>query len=160
MNPEYTNLSQLLGHPEFREGIFWHKARYGPNEAIITEGSTGRDIFVVLEGTLMVCTDVQISESRHMNSGLCELFNGEEFAHSCFFDGEPHCATVKTLTSCELAVVSAPRLRSFLDSHPDIGYRILNNWVKRLLPRLRQDNKRISTLFSWGLKAHKIDVDG
>ena len=92
-----------------------------------------------------------------MLSGLCELFDGEEFAHSCFFDDEPHCATVKTVSSCQLAVIDAAKLKQFLDLHPEIGFLLLFHWMKIILPRLRQSNKRFSSLFSWGLKAHQID---
>jgi len=104
-----------------------------------------------------VCTDVKIADNKSMLSGLCELFDGEEFAHSCFFDNEPHCATVKALTTCELAVIDANKLKQFLHQHTDIGFRILYHWAKMLLPRYRQGNKRIASLFSWGLKAHGID---
>ena len=107
----------------------------------------------------MVCTDVKVNESRHLQSGLCELFDGEEFALSCFFDDEPHSATVKALTPCDLAVINSIKLKFFLETRPDIGYRIVFHWIEQLLPRLRQDNKRIASIFSWGLKIHKIDVE-
>ena len=155
----YQTLKDLLDHPGFCAGEAWRKVMYDTNELIIVEGETNNEIFVVLKGSLMVCTDVKISKNRTMLSGLCELFDGEEFAHSCFFDDEPHCATVKAITSCELAVIDADKLKLFLEAHPEIGFRILHNWIENLLPRFRQGNKRIASLFSWGLKAHKIDTE-
>jgi CRP/FNR family transcriptional regulator, cyclic AMP receptor protein len=159
MNMNIQSLKDLLSHPEFLEGEHWRKAHYNANNLVIVEGEVNKDIFVVLQGALMVCTDVELSENRHMLSGLCELFDGEEFAQSCFFDDEPHCATVKTLTESDLAVIDAGKLKLFLNQHPDIGYQILYHWIEQLLPRFRKSNKRISSLFSWGLKAHKIDQE-
>jgi CRP-like cAMP-binding protein len=155
----YQTLKDLLGHPSFIEGEVWRNAKYDTNELVIVEGETNNEIFVVLKGSLMVCTDVRISENRTMLSGLCELFDGEEFAHSCFFDDEPHCATVKAITACELAVIDADELKLFLKAHPEIGFRILYHWIEKLLPRYRQGNKRIASLFSWGLKVHGIDEE-
>ena len=155
----YRTLKDLLEHPDFFEGDAWRRAHYDENEVVIVEGENNSEIFVVLNGKLMVCTDVKISENRRMLSGLCELFDGEEFAHSCFFDHEPHSATVKAMTSSELAVIDAKKLKKFLDNNPEIGYHVLHHWLELLLPRFRQGNKRISSLFSWGLKAHKIDQE-
>ena len=159
LHQNYRNLKELLSHPEFQRGEHWHQTHFDANEQVIKEGESGTDIFVVLQGTLMVCTDVIVTESRHLQSGLCELFDGEEFALSCFFNDESHSATVKTLTPCKLAVIDSSKLRHFLETRPDIGYCILFHWIEKLLPRLRQDNRRISSIFSWGLKAHKIDVE-
>ena len=154
---EYRTLKDLLGHPEFVEGESWDRRSYQAHELVIVEGETNKEIFVVLNGKVSVCTDVKISENRKMLSGLCELLDGEEFAHSCFFDNEPHSATVRAVTGCELAVIDAGKLKRFLDNHPEIGYQVLSHWMGLLLPRLRQGNKRFTTLFSWGLKAHKLD---
>lgn len=157
MEKPYQTLKQLLDHPEFLEGRYWCRTRFAAGQLVIREGERNSEIYVVLNGSLMVCTDVMVSESLHLSSGLCELFDGEEFALSCFFDDQPHSATVKALTGCELAVVDAGRLKVFLNQHPDLGYRILFHWLHCLLPRLRMDNRRIATLLSWGLKAHRID---
>jgi CRP-like cAMP-binding protein len=157
MERRYHTLKQLLTHPEFTEGQYWCRARYAGGELVIREGQRNHEVYVVLSGSLMVCTDVEVSDTVHLSSGLCELFDGEEFALSCFFDDQPHSATVKTLSECELAVVDAGKLKVFLNQHPDLGYQILFHWLQCLLPRLRMDNRRIATLLGWGLKAHRID---
>lgn len=158
LNSDYTlSLKTLLSHPEFAEGEFWFRRQYRPDELIIVEGETGKDIFVILNGRVSVCTKVQITSDRHMVSGLCELFDGEEFSHSCFFDDEPHSATVKAVADSELAVIDANGLKRFLQENPDLGFRLLHHWLSIIVPRVRQSNKRFSSLLSWGLKAHQID---
>ena len=152
------SLTTLLDHPEFLEDEFWYRKNYDADQLVILEGETGKEIYVILNGKVSVCTQVNVSEDRHIISGLCELFDGEEFAHSCFFDDEPHSATVKTVCSCQLAVINAAKLKIFLGEHPDIGFLVLFHWMKTILPRLRQSNKRFSSLFSWGIKAHQIDT--
>lgn len=152
----YT-LKSLLEHPEFSKGDYWYEQDYDANQVVFLEGDKGRNIYVILTGQVSVCTRVVLSENQQMLSGLCELFDGDEFAHSCFFDDEPHSATVKTVTECRLAVIDAVKLKQFLDNNPELGYRLLTHWIGIILPRIRQGNKRLSSLFSWGLKAHDID---
>lgn len=155
----YRTLKDLLGHPQFHEGVHWRRAQYPTGAIVIREGERNRELYVVLSGSLMVCTDVEVAGHVHLKSGLCELFEGEEFALSCFFGDQPHSATVKVLGACELAVVDAGGLKQFLSRHPEIGYPILYHWLECLLPRLRLDNRRISTLLGWGLKAYRIDAE-
>ena len=157
-NTQPYTLKTLLEHPEFIEEECWYRKNYDSEQLVIIEGEKGNEIYVILNGKVSVCTNVQISETRNMLSGLCELFDGEEFAHSCFFDNEPHSATVKTITPCELAIIDVTKLKQFLEIHPEIGFPLLFHWIKIILPRIRQGNKRFSTLFSWGLKAHKINT--
>jgi len=152
------SLTTLLGHPGFVEDEYWYRKNYAADQLVILEGETGREIYAILNGKVSVCTQVKVSEDRHINSGLCELFDGEEFAHSCFFDDEPHSATVKTVSDCQLAVIDAAKLKIFLEEHTDIGFLVLFHWMKTILPCLRQSNKRFSSLFSWGIKAHQIDT--
>jgi CRP-like cAMP-binding protein len=151
------SLTTLLDHPGFLEGEFWYRKNYDADQLVFLEGEIGSEIYVILNGKVSVCAQVRVSDDRHMQSGLCELFDGEEFAHSCFFDNEPHSATVKTVSPCQLAVIDAEKLKQFLYDHPEIGFLLLFHWMKIILPRLRQSNKRFSSLFSWGLKAHQID---
>ncbi|HSN23566.1 MAG TPA: cyclic nucleotide-binding domain-containing protein [Methylomicrobium sp.] len=154
---EPCSLKSLLDHPEFIEDQFWQREHFDANQLVIVEGEMGNKMYVILEGKVSVCTNVQVSENRQMLSGLCELFEGQEFAHSCFFEDEPHSATVKTITPCQMAIIDAAKLKHFLDQNPEIGFKLLFHWMRMLLPRLRQSNKRFSSLFSWGLKAHQID---
>lgn len=151
------SLKLLLDYPQFSEHEFWIRKNYQPGELVIVEGEIGNEIFVILSGKVSVCTQVQISPDRQMLSGLCELFDGEEFAHACFFDSEPHSATVKVVDSCELAVVDADKLKEFLHDNPELGFRVLLHWISIILPTIRQSNKRFASLFSWGLKAHHLD---
>lgn len=159
LNTQPLSLKSLLEHPEFVEGNFWVRKHYQPEELVIIEGEKGNKIYAVLSGKVSVCTNVKISEDRQMLSGLCELFDGEEFSHACFFDDEPHCATVKTIAPCELAIIDADKLKYFLEENPELGFRLLFHWIKIILPRIRQGNKRFSSMFSWGLKIHQIDSD-
>ena len=151
-------LKDLLAHPQFQEGEFWYRQMLPAEYLVFAEGEIGKEIYVILSGKVSVCTRVEISDNRQMLSGLCELYDDDEFAHACFFDDQPHSASIKTVTECELAVIDADKLRLFLDANSELGYRLLTHWMQIILPRLRDGNKRMANLFSWGLKAHDMDT--
>ncbi len=156
---QYQTLKSLLSHNEFKENIHWKIKHLSANQTVIVEGESHQQIFVVLEGCLMVSGDIEISDRKRISPGLYKLKEGEEFGHFCFFDDHPHCATVKTLSACKLAIVDVTKLKFFFEKHPEIGYLIVQSWMTALLPRLREGNKRIVNLLGWGLKAHNIDKE-
>ncbi len=156
---QYYTLKNLLNHNEFVENIHWKTKQFDVNQTIIVEGDSHQQIFVVLDGCLMVSGDMEMAGGKRMSPGLYKLNKGEEFGHFCFFDDQPHCATVKTITSCKLAIVDVQKLKIFFEKHPEIGYLIIQSWMAALLPRLREGNKRIVNLLGWGLKAHNIDKE-
>jgi len=157
---QYQTLKKLLDHNEFLENFQWKTRQFDANQTVIVEGESHQQIFVVLKGCLMVSGDIEIANGKQrISPGLYKLKEGEEFGHFCFFDNHPHCATVKTITSCQLAIVDVEKLKLFFEKHPDIGYMIVQSWMAALLPRLREGNKRIVNLLSWGLKAHNIDKE-
>jgi CRP-like cAMP-binding protein len=94
VDTRYDNLKDLPGHPEFREGEHWRKWDLDAAQIVFGGGETGSEIYVVLSGTLMVCADVRLEATHHLQPGICELFDGVGFAQSCFSDDQPHCATV------------------------------------------------------------------
>ncbi len=156
---QYQTLKDLLNHNEFVENYHWKTRQFDANQAVIVEGESHQQIFVVLNGRLMVSGDMEIADGKRISPGLYQLKQGEEFGHFGFFDNQPHCATVKTITPCELAIVDVEKLKLFFEKHPDVGYMIVQSWMAALLPRLREGNRRVVNLLGWGLKAHNIDKE-
>ena len=60
------------------------------------------------------------------------------------------------------AILCGPRsvepvaLADYLDAHPAFGYSLLKELFHILGGRLRQTDRRLGSLFAWGLKAHGI----
>ena len=53
----------------------------------------------------------------------------------------------------ELRVFDAEALASYFDRHPQEGYVVLKQLFSVLCSRLRQADRRLGSLFAWGLKA-------
>lgn len=150
-------LDALLSHPDFSEGAVWRRCHYPPNTTVFGEGDTGRDVFLILKGSVRVLGSVDLDDARHIRPGFSDLDEGEVFGELALFDSQPRSAAVVTVTDCDLAVVDADELMNFLDAHPEVGYPLFKDLILILVKRLRAANKKIFALFAWGLKARGID---
>lgn len=150
-------LQVLLDHPDFTEGRLWTRRQVAANETLFAEGDEGAEVYLILKGAVRVVGNVDLDEQRTVHPGFSDLVEGQVFGELPLFDGEPRSATVITLTACELAVIEGETLMAFLDAHPELGYPIFKELIHLLVGRLRQANRRIFSLFAWGLKMRGID---
>ncbi|MEJ2565526.1 MAG: cyclic nucleotide-binding domain-containing protein [Gammaproteobacteria bacterium] len=150
-------LYSLLDHPSFEEGTVWARREAKADETLFTEGDQGSEVYLLLKGTVRVVGAVDLDDKRTVHPGFSDLEAGQVFGELPLFDGEPRSATVIALTDCELAVIEGEQLMAFLDAHPELGYPIFKELIHLLVGRLRQANRRIFSLFAWGLKMRGID---
>lgn len=150
-------LYMLLDHPSFEEGAVWTRRKYAADETVFSEGDQGSQVYLILKGSVRVVGNVDLDDNRTVHPGFSELDEGQVFGELPIFDGEPRSATVVALTDCELAVLEGEQLMAFLDAHPELGYPIFKELIHLLVGRLRQANRRIFSLFAWGLKLRGID---
>lgn len=152
-------LIQLLNDPGFREGTDWLRRDWSANQDVFREGDEGKQLYILLEGAVRITGDVVLDQERRIHPGFCDLEKGAVFGEMVLFDDAPRSATVKTITSCQMAVIDGARLLEFFAGRPDVGYRVLYELMQITVQRLRQTNKKLFTLLAWGLKAHQIDTD-
>lgn len=152
-----TEISALLDHPAFREGEHWGRRRVAAGEPVFHQGETGSELFVILAGSVRVMGEVELEDHRHIQPGFCDLPAGTLFGELPLFDQGPRSATVVAVEDTELAVIDGQRLLIFFDANPELGYKILKRILTVLVGRLRSANKKLVSLFAWGLRAHQIE---
>jgi CRP/FNR family transcriptional regulator, cyclic AMP receptor protein len=152
-----AELRALLDHPDFREGEHWHRHRVAAGQAVFREGETGSELYLILEGSVRVMGDVELEPRRRIQPGFCDLSAGALFGELALFDQEPRSATVVAVADTELVVIDGGQLLRFFDANPEVGYTILNKMLSVIVGRLRSTNKKLVSLFAWGLKAHGIE---
>jgi CRP-like cAMP-binding protein len=152
-----AQIKNLLKHPDFKEGTFWERRNISTNEYIFKEGDESNDVFIILKGSVRVLGKVALDDDIKVSPGFSDLEEGQVFGELPLFDNEPRSASVSAITDCELAVIDGDKLLSFLDTHPEIGYVIMKDIIQHLILRLRKANKRVFSLFAWGLKSSGMD---
>ena len=150
-------VDSLLAHPDFREGRYWVRRSVPAGETLFEEGSQGREVYVLESGRVRVIGNVVLDGPRLMRSGVCDLEAGAVFGELALFDNCPRSASVVVVSDCTLIVIRGDDLFDFFDGHPAVGYRVLRALTETLVSRLRHTNRKLFSVFAWGLKAHDIE---
>jgi len=152
-----SNIERILKDPTLLELGIAEQQTFDAGHPIVLEGSDGRGLYLLVKGAARVTERVRLEDQRHIQPGLCDLQAGDVFGELSLFEIAPRSASVIALDSCELLMFDAERLVAYFDEHPEQGYPVLKELFSVLSNRLRQADKRLGSLFAWGLKAHGID---
>jgi CRP-like cAMP-binding protein len=148
---------EVLTDPELQSLGVAVRRHYDSGDAIITEGEEDRCVYLLEAGLARVSERVTLEGARHIQPGLCDLGPGEIFGELSLFEAGPRSASVVAVEPCAVLVFDSDRLTAHFERHPDQGYAVLKGLFGVLNRRLRQADKRLGSLFAWGLKAHGID---
>ena len=152
-----TDIHRILSDPQLVAAGIAELRRYESGESIIMEGCADRRIYLIETGSVRVAGRIELDGRRHIQPGLCDLGVGEIFGELSLFESGPRSASVVAIERCDLRVFEAQALASHFDQHPEQGYLVLKWLFSVLSGRLRQADRRLGSLFAWGLKAHGID---
>jgi len=151
-------LKKFIDAPEFSESGATVIVECKPGARIIMEGEESLDVYYILQGHARINKRVVLQDGRHIQSGFCELSEGETFGELNLFDGSPRSASVVAIDQVKLLKINRDVLLKFLDAHPEEAYHLFKEWLQRLARNLRTSNDRSSILFAWGLNQYGIDA--
>ena len=111
--------------------------RYEPGVVILREGESGDSIFLIGSGS----AEALLSSSSGPPITLSVMRKGETFGEMGFFERRPRSASVRARESCLVLEIAGHGLRRLVDSHPEVGLKIL----LQVSERLRSKNDHIFT---------------
>lgn len=94
----------------------------------LVEGQVSGQVLLLLEGHVRACTTA--ADGRE--SLLAVRRPGEIVGELSALDGRPHSATVSAFETVEAVAIPASSFRSFLKSHPDAAFAVLELITERL----------------------------
>jgi CRP/FNR family cyclic AMP-dependent transcriptional regulator len=97
-------------------------ATYLAGHGILTEGMTGPEFFIILDGTASVLIDDQV---------VATLGPGDFFGEVAALDGGPRTASVRAETQLRCVTLPVNGLRQFLLDHPVVAINLLPEIVRR-----------------------------
>jgi CRP-like cAMP-binding protein len=98
---------------------------FGPGKELIREGETGREFFVLLDGT---------ADVRRNGRKIRTLGPGDFFGEIALVANTPRTATVVTSSEVELLVITARSFKMLLDHQPQLANKVLTALAERLAP--------------------------
>ena len=111
-------------------------------ETIFVEGSTGQELYLILEGKIRISREV----SGMGEEALAVLGPGDAFGEMSLIDDFPRSADAKVHERCRLLVLEKDALEDLLFLEKDLAYEILWNFVQVLSARLRETNDKMTFL--------------
>ena len=97
-------------------------ATYLAGHGILTEGMTGPEFFIILDGTASVLIDDEV---------VATLGPGDFFGEVAALDGGPRTASVRAETQLRCVTLPVNGLRQFLLDHPVVAINLLPEIVRR-----------------------------
>ena len=97
--------------------------RVDPGRILVSEGSTGSEFFVIIDGTATV--------SRHGRK-VASLGPGDAFGELALLDKAPRNATVTAQTEMELVVLGQREFGGLIDEVPGFARKLLAGMARRL----------------------------
>ena len=104
-----------------------------PRTVIVRQGSSGRDMFIVVSGSLKV--SVLSGEGKEISFVI--LRDGDYFGELSLIDGRRRSATVTAIESSELWVLGHSEYELLLREHPHTATRFLTRLLLALAKRMR-----------------------
>jgi CRP-like cAMP-binding protein len=145
-------LYTILKHPEFLQDKVWWEECFSPDDVILREGETSRDLYLIVSGTVRVNRQVEIDDARVMESGLIELTHGDTFGELNLYGQAERSASVVALSDTEVVRIDGKALSAFMDSHPELGYPVLKHYFLLHAALLRSLNIKVSGLYAAELR--------
>lgn len=152
-----TTILDILRDPALDEVGIAAYCDFDAGASIVEEGSEGRNLYLIETGLVRVSGQVDLDGEKRIRPGLCDLRVDEIFGELGLFERNTRSASVVAVEPSRLRVFDGARLAAWFDDHPTQGYLVLKALFGILNGRLRTADRRLESLFAWGLKAHGIE---
>lgn len=136
-----------------------HERNAAAGEVIYAEGSSGREVYVIIEGSVEVSHRNYNSENSHNNSEgheveaviLASLTRGQSFGEIAFIDGALREASVTAVApNTRLLVIGADALMAQCEANPALGFFIIRNIARDLAFIIRDLDLHMLGEIYWG----------
>jgi CRP/FNR family cyclic AMP-dependent transcriptional regulator len=148
--PDLLQSSQLL--QDFRPaeadllGTLMLHVKAQPGQMLIVEGDITDWMMLLLRGTVDVGKRIgpdADTEERGDNTRLAVVRPGAVLGEMSMFDGEPRYASCWALSEVEAAVLDRAAVARLIQSHPEIGAKLLVKLTQLLAQRLRNTSNQL-----------------
>jgi CRP-like cAMP-binding protein len=150
-------LYSILKHPRFPRDKVWWEEFFDPDDLILKEGESSRDLYLIVSGTVRVNMQVEVDDVRTMQSGLVELTGGDTFGELNLYGQSERTASVVALSATEVIRIDGKALSTFMDAHPELGYPVLKHYFLLHAELLRSLNIKVSGLYAAELRSVEED---
>ncbi|OIJ15896.1 Crp/Fnr family transcriptional regulator [Anaerobacillus arseniciselenatis] len=123
--------------PLFAQAI---EKKFEDKEILFSEGDERKFLYVLGKGTVLVSKLSEDGEESLINI----LTSGEIFPHTGFFDDGPYPGTATAKKQAEVLMVPIVAFERFIETHPELAFRIIKVMNKKIFLLQRKLNDMLS----------------
>jgi CRP-like cAMP-binding protein len=113
-----------------------HERHYLKGEVVFDEGEEGQALYLIGEGSVLICRQGEPETGR-----IAVLPPGTLFGELALLDGSPRAAQARAAEDCVLAALYRGDFASLLDSHAVIASKIALQLARQLGAQLRERSR-------------------
>lgn len=128
----------------------WASRRaYGAGEVIFREGQTGRELYIIQSGEVIVSQRL-----RGRVENVIARFGPRDFLGELgWITGAPRTATAQAHSDATLVQIPGARLFELIETTPETACRLLLALAEEFAERISETNQRLREAVLWGLDA-------
>ena len=114
--------------------VRWHAREVPEGSVIIKEGTTGDEMFILVQGNAQVLKGDQ---------EIARLPHGSHFGEMALIDNAPRSATIKAIGPTRMLVVGRKQFYEYIRKDAAAGVKLLWSFLQILTIRLRSTDERL-----------------
>jgi len=153
-------IQHLLTSPRLCEGVAWRCHRFAAGEILTTQGVTGRSLYVIESGRLVVLVRARLPGQGEGEIAVAELTEGNVFGESSLIGDYPSIATVRALEDGDVIEINGTMLCVYFDDNPHQGYLFFKYLLALSLENLAKANRGVIEPALGALQFHDLSRAG
>ncbi|GMT42224.1 MAG: hypothetical protein IEMM0002_0635 [bacterium] len=114
---------------------------YEPNEIVVLEDDTSRDIMIIVEGTAGI--ELKLTHNEDSSRRISKVRDYTVLGEVAFVDGSRRSATIRAIVTTMIIRLPYKKLYALCDNNRILGYKLMHNLAVLMAQRLRNANFEI-----------------
>ena len=157
MNETLASLfrNKLLYEEVFSKTVLVKEEVIEPNTKLIRQGKKHNHFYYVISGQLRVVI-TEMHQKKSMHTIVSKLHAGDVFGEFVIFNDMVAGADVITDTDCEILKIDVESFKAFLESDPELGYKVLFDFLQVIVTRLQKTNGTLLRIMEYAVDYQKL----
>ena len=144
-------ISSLFNDKLFYDQVFKSQVKHtisvvAAKEKIISQGDKHPFFCFIKSGSVQVVLNEKLLDQYPIHTIVATLSQNDIFGEFRMFDDYPASADVITVKESEIVAIDVKSFRAFLDSDPQLGYKVFLEMLQVLVKRLHHSNDTVMHL--------------
>ncbi len=157
MNETLNSLfrNEAFYHDIFSKKVLVSEELIAPNVKLIQQGNKYDCFYFVKSGQLRVVIN-ELHRKKNIHTVINKLVAGDVFGEFVIFNDLAAGADVITVSECTIIKIDVNSFKTFLESDPELGYKVLFEFLQIIVTRVQRTNVAILNIMEHAMDYQKM----